>query len=459
MIVLSSADVVTELFEKRGSIYSSRPDSYLANELLCPNDTHLLLMSYGPAWRHLRKTFMSVLNISTVQTLRKLQQSEACQTMKDLCDTPERFSQHIRRYATGVILSSVFGTRAETFDNPDVKEIYRVQDQFSEILEPGNTPPVDVFPFLKYVPTSIAQWKKRAARVQKGQHDLYHGLLNKTKHRIANAGSVNCFMDRLLSEQEMQKHGLDDEHLAYLGGVMMEAGSDSTSSTLLSFILAMVKYPHVLRKLQAEVDAVCGDKRAPTFEDMPVLPYVQACVLETMRWRPAVPAAFPHVLTQDDWYNGYLLPKGSIVIANVMAIHQNPNDYDDPSDYNPDRYYKNEHGLKAGKTPDPARRSVYTFGAGRRVCPGMHLGENSLRINIARLAWGFDFLPSVDPVTGKEIPRDQIPVEVESAYTDGVSSGPKDYKCRIVPRSTKRVEIMMEEFKNAQVELDQYRKQ
>jgi cytochrome P450 len=61
---------------------------------------------------------------------------------------------------------------------------------------------------------------------------------------------------------------------------MMEARSDSTSSTLLSFILVMVKYPHVLRKLQAEVDAVCGDKRAPTFEDMPVLPYVQACVLE-----------------------------------------------------------------------------------------------------------------------------------------------------------------------------------
>ena len=78
----------------------------------------------------------------------------------------------------------------------------------------------------------------------------------------------------------MAKHNLDDEHLAFLGGVMMEAGSDSTSSTLLSFILAMVKYPEVLKKLQAEVDAVCGDERAPTFEDMPELPFVQACVFE-----------------------------------------------------------------------------------------------------------------------------------------------------------------------------------
>lgn len=44
----------------------------------------------------------------------------------------------------------------------------------------------------------------------------------------------------------------------------------------------------------------------------------------------------------------------------------------------PERYYKNDYGLKPGKVADSARRSVYTFGAGRRVCPGMHLGENSL---------------------------------------------------------------------------------
>ena len=155
-------------------------------------------MSYGPAWRHLRKAFMSVLNISTVQNLRTLQKNEATQTMKDLCDTPERFSQHIRRYATGVILSSVFGTRAESFDNPNVKEIYRVQDQFSEIIEPGNTPPVDAFPLLKYVPASLAGWKQRAAAVYKGQHELYHRLLNSTKRRIAHAGYVNCFMDQFI---------------------------------------------------------------------------------------------------------------------------------------------------------------------------------------------------------------------------------------------------------------------
>jgi cytochrome P450 len=61
---------------------------------------------------------------------------------------------------------------------------------------------------------------------------------------------------------------------------MMEAGSDSTSSMLLSFILAMMKHPEVLKKAQAEVDAVCGETRSPTFEDVPNLPYIRACVYE-----------------------------------------------------------------------------------------------------------------------------------------------------------------------------------
>lgn len=87
-------------------------------------------------------------------------------------------------------------------------------------------------------------------------------------------------MDRLNSKEGREKHQMDDEHLAYIGGVMMEAGSDTTSATLLSFVLAMVKYPRVLKKAQIEVDRVCGLSRSPTFQDMQDLPYIKACVLE-----------------------------------------------------------------------------------------------------------------------------------------------------------------------------------
>ncbi|KAK6436231.1 hypothetical protein LTR95_007574 [Oleoguttula sp. CCFEE 5521] len=456
MIVLSSAENVLELFDKRGAIYSSRPHSYLGQELICKDETHLLLMEYTPAWRHLRKVFMSVLNINTVQSLRPIQQAEAAQSMKQICDDPDNFAQHIRRYASSVILSSVFGRRGPSFHDHDVQELYRVQDEFSEILQPGNTPPADMFTFLKYIPTSMAEWKQRAAAVRKGQQDLYLGLLAKTKKRVERGEFVNCFMDRLLSKNEREKHRLDDEHIAYVGGVMMEAGSDSTSSTLLSFILAMVKHPEVLRKAQAEVDALVGDSHSPTYEDTEHLPYIRAIVDETLRWRPAVPAAFPHVLTQDDNFNGFHLPAGSMVIANVLAVHQNKKDFENPLEFHPERYLNNEMGTIATGNEKTGRRSVYTFGAGRRVCPGQHLGENSLRINISKLVWGFNFLPPIDPKTGKAVPVSDIDSEISSAYTDGVSTAPKPFKCRIVPRSAKCVEIIQREYEQAHVVFNQY---
>lgn len=276
--------MLCRLFDKRGAIYSHRPESYLANALLCPGETHLLLMGYTAAWRKLRKVFMSVLNITTVQSLRALQEAESNQTMKDLCDTPDLFEHHIRRYSTSVILSCVFGHRGASFEDPRVNTIYKVQDQFSEILEPGNIPPVDAFPLLKYVPESLAKWKQRARKVREGQQTLYLGLLRDVRDRMARGKPVNCFMDKLLSASEVQKSQVDDLHLAYIGGVMMEAGSDTTSSTLLSFILAMMKHPHILAKAQEEVDRVCSSERSPQFQDVQNLPYIRACSTEVCEY-------------------------------------------------------------------------------------------------------------------------------------------------------------------------------
>jgi hypothetical protein len=75
---------------------------------------------------------------------------------------------------------------------------------------------------------------------------------------------------------------------------------------------------------------------------------------------------------------------------------------------------------------------------------------------MAKLVWGFDFLPPIDPASGKEVPRAQIDSEVATAYTDGVSTGPKPFRCRIIPRSAKHLEIIKRDFLDAQVVFDHY---
>lgn len=280
MVILNSASAVRDLIDKRGAIYSSRPPNYIGSQLITQGDVHLLLMPYGPGWRNQRKVYQSILNINAVLSLRPLQAAEATLTLRQLMHTPQDYYDHLRRYSTAVILSSVFGIRGPEFNHPNIQRLYHVQDQFTAIMETGATPPVDIFPVLKLLPSFMAPWRKWALSIRAEQRELYFDLLQSVKNRIARGIRRNCFMDAMLEEKNRIKNGLDEEHIAYVGGVLMEGGSDTTASTLLAYLLAMVKYPEVLRKAQAEVDKVCGVERTPNFDDVQNLSYIRNSVTE-----------------------------------------------------------------------------------------------------------------------------------------------------------------------------------
>jgi len=103
-------------------------------------------------------------------------------------------------------------------------------------------------------------------------------------------------MDTVLNQNE--KLGLSAHELYFLGGVLMEGGSDTSSSIIIAFIQAMTKYHHVLKRAQQEIDSVMGEERTPVWSDYEKLPYVATIVKETMRWRPVVPLAFPHAAAE-----------------------------------------------------------------------------------------------------------------------------------------------------------------
>lgn len=164
-------------------------------------------------------------------------------------------------------------------------------------MEPGNTPPVDIYSFLHYIPQKLfGNWRSRAKEVRDEMCQLYGQYLDLVVSRRKKIGSTGSFMDTVLDQNE--KLGLTRHQLYFLGGVLMEGGSDTSSSIILAFIHAMTKWPQVLKKAQAEIDNVIGEDRTPVWSDYGSLPYVAATVKEAMRWRPAVPLAFPHAAAE-----------------------------------------------------------------------------------------------------------------------------------------------------------------
>lgn len=91
--------------------------------------------------------------------------------------------------------------------------------------------------------------------------------------------------------------------IASLNGALFGAGSDTSSSTLVTFFLACTAFPETLAAAWEELDRVIGPDRSPTMDDEPELPYVKAFVKEVFRWRSvAIIGGQPHAPIQDDNY-------------------------------------------------------------------------------------------------------------------------------------------------------------
>jgi len=148
------------------------------------------------------------------------------------------------------------------------------------------------------------------------------------------------------------------------------AGSETTSTTLMWWTLAMVIFPQVQRRAQAELDAVVGRTRLPTFADAPRLPYVRAVIKEVLRWRPGLPLGVSHKATEGDWYEGMFVPKGATCVANIWQCNHDRAVFgDDADEFKPERHLDDEGGLRPGPI-ETNQEGHSSFGFGRRICVG-----------------------------------------------------------------------------------------
>lgn len=227
---------------------------------------------------------------------------------------------------------------------------------------------------------------------------------------------------------------------------MIEAGSETTSSALNSCILYLSAHPEVRARAHEELSRVIGSGRSPSFQDEESLPYIRAIVKETLRIRPVTNMGTPHYTTADITYKNIFIPKESIVCIQQYAIHYDPSVFPDPETFNPSRYLN--HPLKAGAYaahPDPRERDHFSFGAGRRICSGLHLAENSMFITVAKILWAFDVLPPLDG-NGREMPVDLS----DNAYEPGSNTIPKPFGVRFVPRNKEVETVVRKEWDQAE---------
>ncbi|GAA6017347.1 hypothetical protein JCM10207_005602 [Rhodosporidiobolus poonsookiae] len=420
MLVVGRAGPAIELLDKRSAKYSSRARLIMTGELVSRN-LRMTFMPYGDLWRRQRRLLHTLTSPQASATYEPIQEMESAQMVRDFMDRPADFWGHCQRYAGSTIMQIAFNKRAPTPQDPAITNMRKINEAMTKTAVAGRYL-VDSLPVLNYIPEFLAPFKQDASRIFADTLALFSSHVNDVREKINEGDDSHCFARYILQSQ--QAYGLKDEEATFLAGAMYGAGSDTTADGLSTFVLTMTAYPEIQRKAQEELDRVIGRARLPSFADQPDLPYCQAVTRELLRWRTVIAGGLAHASTEDDWYNGYFIPKGTIVLANHWAIHLDPELYPDPETFNPERFLDRDPStgtltLKGTKYSDAGH---HAYGFGRRICPGKHIADRSLFITQARLLHALSF----SPVQEK-------PVNV-NAFSEGFSSHPLAFETRIEER-------------------------
>lgn len=146
-----------------------------------------------------------------------------------------------------------------------------------------------------------------------------------------------------------------------------------------------------MKKTRQEIDSVVGKERIVTEADIPNLPYLQAVVKETLRLHPTGPLIVRES-TEDCTIHGFHIPAKTRVFINVWALGRDPNHWENPLQFFPDRFIEGENGSGSSKL-DVRGQSFHflPFGSGRRTCPGASLAMHVVQTTLAAMVQCFEW--------------------------------------------------------------------
>lgn len=174
--------------------------------------------------------------------------------------------------------------------------------------------------------------------------------------------------------------------------VMFEAGTDTSFIVLEYAMVQLMRNPHLMSKLQAEVRSTIINKGTEivTEDELHSLPYLKAVVKETLRLHMPAPLLVPHLSMADCTIQGYTIPSGTRTIVNSWALARDPSCWERAEEFMPERFM--EGGSAAAMDSNKGNDFQYIpFGAGRRMCPGISFATAAIHLMLANLVYHFDW--------------------------------------------------------------------
>ncbi|CAO2827598.1 unnamed protein product [Amaranthus hypochondriacus] len=413
MIFVCDRSLAHEALVHNGAVFADRPKSLPTAKIMNRNQHNITSASYGPDWRLFRRNLTAqILHPSKAKDF-----SHARKWALDILIDRLRVSSgvdhldaikvmdHFRFSMFCLLVFMCFGDKMDESQIKDIEAIQvRILTTFNRFAILNLWPSLTRF-FLR------SRWNE-LFDMKKYQEGLLIPIIRSRKNlqeeakipdHQKNRRLVNCYVDSLLALEIPEgdaKRKLTEEQLVSFCSEFLNAGTDTTSTALQWIMANLVKYPKIQAKLFEEIRGVIGEEVEEVGEDeLSKMPFLKGIVLEGLRRHPPAHFVLPHTVTHETKLGGYTVPKDAVVNFLVSNMNMDPEVWEDPMDFKPERFLSADGILEEFDITGSREIKMMPFGAGRRICPGLSLAMLHLEYYVANLVWNFEW----KEVVGNEV--------------------------------------------------------
>nr|XP_043636620.1 cytochrome P450 93A3-like [Erigeron canadensis] len=387
-VVVCSPEMAKEFLKTNENAFLDRPQNS-AVAYLSYGSKDFAFAPYGSYWKFMKKIVMSqLLNGTTLDLLLPVRRDEINRFMKSLSKNSKvgksvDLDKELVRMSNNVISRMLMSERCS--DNvDDAGEMNQLVTEIAEITGKFNIS--DYIWFLKNL--DLQGFGKKMKDIHRRFDQLIERIIKEHEEarKLDSGASSKDLLDILLdvAEDTSMEIKLTRENIKAFILDMIIAGTDTSAITVEWALAELINHPNIMRRAVEEIDQVVGKTRLLQESDIPNLPYLQLIVKETLRLHSTGPIIFRQS-TEDCIVGGYHIPASTAVFVNVWALGRDPNHWEKPLEFWPERFKENNLDVRG------QHFHLLPFGSGRRMCPGTSLALQVIHTTLGAMIQCFDW--------------------------------------------------------------------
>ncbi|WVZ90982.1 hypothetical protein U9M48_037219 [Paspalum notatum var. saurae] len=405
VLFVTSPAVADECFTVHDVALADRP-GVASRRLLTEGCPAMSICNYGPLWRQLRRlaTVHALCAHRLAATAGTRDAQARAMAARLWCAGPGAavaVKSAAYQFVADVIMETVAGKH---MPEEQVRRFKAMTE--AGFAAAGAENRHDSLPVLRLL--DFGRTARMLAGVAEARREFGQRMLDDYRLRHAARGadgketSRTVIGDLLRQQQEGSPEPLDDAVIRSVCMSLLQAGTDTSSSTIEWAMALLLNNPAALTKATAEIDAVVGASRLLRDSDLADLPYLRCVVTETLRLYPLAPNHVPHLASRDCVVAGHAVARGTMVLVDVFSIQRDPAAWEEPDKFSPERFMDDDNGGGGGGGESGGRsrgRWMMPFGMGRRKCPGEALALRTVGIALGVMVQCFKW----ERVGGEEV--------------------------------------------------------